>query len=122
MRSTWLQPSPRLARLGTHVVAPALAVLTLGGCVVAPPYAVAPAPYGYAEASAPPPPPQYEVVGAAPYPGYFWITGNWVWGGGRYAWHPGYWQAPRPGYRWAPQRWVRHGGVWRAQGGYWERR
>jgi len=68
-----------------------------------------------------PPALQYEAVGVAPAPGYFWIGGGWFWESGRYGWHPGYWAAPRPGYRWAPRTWVRAGGGWRAREGHWER-
>lgn len=97
-------------------------LVVLSGCVVAPaPYVAAPYPY-YTESNVAPPPPVSEVVGIAPYPGYFWISGYWSWVGGRYAWHQGHWQAPRQGYRWVPHRWERQGDAWRAQQGHWERR
>ena len=84
----------------------------------------APAPgyYSGEVVAAAPPALQFEAVGVAPVPGYFWIGGGWFWEGGRYAWHPGYWSAPRAGYRWVPRTWVRAGGGWRAAGGRWERR
>jgi hypothetical protein len=85
----------------------------LSGCIVAP----APGVVTYTA----PPAPQVEVVGVAPTPGYFWVGGWWAWEGGRYGWHPGYWQAPRPGYHWAPHRWVRAGGGWRMEPGHWAR-
>ena len=69
-----------------------------------------------------PPAVQYEVVGVAPTPGYFWVGGAWFWEGGRYAWHPGYWAAPRPGYRWVPHAWVHAQGAWHMRPGHWERR
>jgi len=68
-----------------------------------------------------PPASQYEVVGVPPVSGYFWISGVWVWEGGRHVWHPGYWSAPRPGYTWVPHRWHREGREWRMNGGHWLR-
>ena len=97
--------------------AAALMCVALSGCIVAP----APAYEGEAVYQAPPAP-QYEVVGVAPTPGYFWIGGAWFWEGGRYGWHPGHWEAPRPGYRWAPHRWNHVGKGWRMAPGHWERR
>ena len=89
----------------------------LSGCIVAP----APAYEGEAVYQAPPPV-QYEAVGIAPSPGYFWIGGAWLWEGGRYGWRPGHWEAPRPGYRYVPHRWHHVGNGWRAAPGHWERR
>lgn len=106
----------RLKSLRIVAVA-ALLSAGLSACIVAP----APGYYGetvYQE----PPAVQYETVGIAPYPGYFWIGGSWFWEGGRYAWHPGRWEAPRAGYRWAPRRWERTRGGWHARDGHWERR
>jgi WXXGXW repeat (2 copies) len=98
-------------------IAGALMSIALSACVVAP----APG-YGEVVAYQAPPAPQYEVVGVAPTPGYFWIGGAWFWEGGRYAWHPGHWEAPRAGYRWVPHAWVRAGGAWHMRPGHWERR
>jgi hypothetical protein len=108
----------------------ALTTMTiLSACVVAP----APAPYYRADviypdappppliAYSPPPPQQYEVVGVPPVPGYFWISGVWIWEGGRHVWHSGHWSAPRPGYRWEPHRWHQAGHEWRMDGGHWVR-
>ena len=95
----------------------ALLGAALSACVVAP----APGYYSGEVVYAAPPALQYEVVGVAPAPGYFWIGGGWFWEGGRYAWHRGYWSAPRAGYHWVPRTWVRAGGGWRAHGGRWER-
>jgi YXWGXW repeat-containing protein len=72
------------------LLAGALLGAALSGCIVAP----APAYEGEAVYQAPPPV-QYEAVGVAPSPGYFWIGGAWFWEGGRYGWHPGHWEAPR---------------------------
>lgn len=100
------------------------ALLTVGGaltgCVVAPAYPARPV---YADEGVPvaPPPPQYEVIGVAPYPGWFWIGGFWTWRAGRHAWVDGHWQAPRPGYRWQPHRWepISRGRGWREVPGRW---
>lgn len=100
------------------VVAAVLLSAALTACIVAP----APGYYSGEVVSTAPPALQYEAVGVAPTPGYFWIGGGWFWEGGRYAWHPGYWAAPRPGYRWATRSWVRAGGGWRVREGHWERR
>lgn len=104
----------------------AAAVVALAGCVVAP-YQPYPG-YGY-EAGAvavEPPPPRYEVVGVAPYPGWFWISGYWTWSSNRHVWVGGRWEAPRPGYRWTPHRWEpisggRGGRGWREVPGRWDR-
>lgn len=92
----------------------------LSACVVAP----APG-YGYYDSGAvsyaAPPPPQYEAVGVAPAPGYFWIGGSWFWDGGRYSWHHGYWERPRPGYSWVPHTWHHNNGSWHEQPGHWAR-
>lgn len=89
--------------------------LALTGCIVVPadPY--------YGPGMVAPPAPRVEVIGAAPYPGYFWIGGYWNWVGHRHVWVPGYWAAPRPGYRWAPHAWRPYGGGWRAYPGRWHR-
>jgi len=96
-------------------LAGALLAAALSACVVAP------APYGAEVVVAPsaPPPLQYEVVGVAPAPGYFWVGGAWFWEGGRYAWHGGHWMAPRPGYRWVPHTWAHANNGWHMQPGHW---
>jgi len=105
------RPCARIALAG------ALIGMLLSACVVAPvPVA------GEVVAYEAPPALQYEVVGVAPVPGYFWIGGAWFWEGGRYAWHPGHWEAPRPGYRWVPHRWVNANGAWHMRPGHWVRR
>ena len=97
------------------MLASALIVASLCGCVVAPAE-----PAGVVTYSAPPPV-RYEAVGVAPTPGYFWVGGAWFWEGGRYAWHPGYWQAPRPGYHWVPHGWHSSGHAWHMSPGHWAR-
>jgi WXXGXW repeat (2 copies) len=98
-------------------LAGALLGVALSGCVVTPVGV-----RGEVVAYEAPPAVQYEAVGVAPAPGYFWIGGAWFWEGGRYAWHPGHWEAPRPGYRWVPHAWVHSGGAWHMHPGHWERR
>jgi hypothetical protein len=105
------------------------AITFLAACAVAP----APAPVYRANVIYPgaepapvvvysaPPAPQYEVIGTPPVPGYFWISGVWLWDGARYTWRPGYWSAPRPGYVWVPHRWHPSGNQWRMDGGHWLR-
>jgi hypothetical protein len=107
-------------------IALAAAVL-VSGCVVAPaPYhyhaavvypEVAPAPVVTFVA---PPAPYVETVGVPPVEGYFWISGVWLWEGGRHVWHAGHWQAPKPGYRWVPHHWHQVGNEWHMDGGHWQ--
>ncbi len=103
----------------------------LGGCVVVPAHrGYGGPPPGPVYSGNPddgvyvaPPPVQYEVVGVAPYPGWFWIGGFWTWRAHRHVWVGGHWQAPRPGYRWSPHRWEPHssGRGWRESPGRWNR-
>jgi hypothetical protein len=53
---------------------------------------------------------------AAPGDGYVWIDGDWVYGGGGYHWHNGYWGRPRSGRTWTAGHWD-HG----ARGYHWNR-
>jgi WXXGXW repeat (2 copies) len=100
-------------------LAGALVGVALSACVVVP----APGYYsGDVVAYQEPPPPQYEAIGVAPGPGFFWIGGGWFWEGGRYAWHPGHWDRERPGYRWVPHGWERRGNAWHMRRGHWEHR
>jgi hypothetical protein len=103
-------------------------VLSLAGCVVAPPYGAAYGP-GYVDpatgavvvAPMAPPSPYAETVTVAPGPGYFWIGGYWSWVGGRHVWTRGRWEAHRPGYRWEPRHWEQGPGGWHQRGGHWAR-
>ena len=99
-------------------IAGALMSVALSACVVAP----APGYRGEVVAYEAPPPVQYEAVGVAPAPGFFWIGGAWFWEGGRYAWHPGRWERERPGYRWVPHEWARGGNGWHMRPGHWQHR
>ena len=101
----------------------------VSGCVVAPaPYRYHPAVVVYPDsppatvvAYSAPPPPQVEVIGQPPVQGYIWISGVWLWEGGRHVWHSGHWNAPRPGYVWVPHRWHQEGNEWHMDGGHWNR-
>ena len=102
--------------------------MLISGCVVTP------VPYHYQQratlvypdyapptviAYAAPPPPQTEVIGVPPAPGHFWISGVWLWEGGRHVWHQGHWAEPRPGFIWVPHRWHQEGREWHMDGGHW---
>lgn len=57
---------------------------------------------------------------APPSERHIWIEGDWVWSGGRYQWHEGYWSVPRGNYKaWEEGRWEQgeHGWQWRK--GHW---
>jgi len=59
---------------------------------------------------------------AAPARDYVWVSGDWVWIGGRYQWHEGHWERPHRrsawvdghwqntnrGYKWVPGHWRRY--------------
>jgi hypothetical protein len=108
----------RLASLRI-ALAGALAAFALSGCVVTARPVVPVG--GEVVAYEAPPAPQYEVVGVAPTPGFFWIGGAWFWEGGRYAWHPGHWEAPRAGYHWVPHGYVHARDGWHMRPGHWAR-
>ncbi|MEO6316009.1 MAG: hypothetical protein ABIU63_07110 [Chitinophagaceae bacterium] len=59
-----------------------------------------------------PPPPSRSHV---------WVSGDWVWTGGRYQWHEGRWENPRRGAHWTDGHWqnTRHGSRWIP--GHWQR-
>jgi hypothetical protein len=92
-----------------------------GGCLVTAHGQVA-APTAVVEVDEDPPPPRYETVEVRP--GFVFITGHWVRGGGRWVWRDGYYERERAGYAWEPGRWETRGrshvwveGSWRAGGG-----
>lgn len=107
-------------------------VMSLSACVVVPRQAPYPnysnhsayensAPSTYVEVDVAPPAPMLETIGVAPNPAYFWVSGVWVWRGGRHVWNPGYWQAPRTGYYWEPHRWEHRSRSWHFNPGGWRR-
>jgi hypothetical protein len=110
-----------------------LAVLALGGCIVAP---VQPRPVVYntypvyAQPAPPqevvyvnvaPPPVQVEVIPVVPFIGAVWVHGFWGWNSGRHQWRPGHYVRPVAGYRFVPHRWDNSGGRWAQRGGHWAR-
>ena len=65
-----------------------------------------------------------EVVYVRPAPPtreHVWVSGDWVWTGGRYQWHEGHWERPRRGARWADGHWqdTPRGSKWVP--GHWQR-
>jgi hypothetical protein len=57
--------------------------------------------------------------GVAPGPGYVWIDGDWVYGGGRYSYQKGHWDHGRQGHSYAKGSWshTSHGYHWNR--GHW---
>ena len=97
----------------TQAVAALAFTLMIGGCVMQPGAPVF--------TTAAPPLFAAEYVGVAPGPGYFWVSGVWLWEAGGYVWHVGRWMASRPGFRWVPHQWVAVPGGWELHGGHWQR-
>jgi len=63
-----------------------------------------------------------EVVYVRPAPPsreHIWITGDWVWVGGRYEWREGHWERPRPAARWENGHWQETSRGWRWIPGHW---
>ena len=89
-------------------------------------------------AQSPQPPPKNERPAPAGDARATWVSGQWVWSGGRgeWVWHPGSWRAPEapalrvemtgvppnPGCTWALGYWSWEGtsGTWSWQKGYWK--
>lgn len=71
---------------------------------------------------APPPPPRRIHKIAKPGPQYFWVSGHYVWRGGRYVWVKGHWKKKRPGYVWVQGHWAKRGGYYVWIEGHWRRR
>ena len=74
------------------ITALATASVLLSACVVTPD------PYYDRPVRVAPPPLRQEYPGYAPYQDYIWVSGYWGWGGARYDWIPGRWEAPRQGH------------------------
>lgn len=55
----------------------------------------------------------------APYPGAYWVPGEWAWRGNRYVYISGYYAQPRRGHVYVQGYWhpVRRGYAWHR--GYW---
>jgi hypothetical protein len=63
-----------------------------------------------------------EVIYERPLPPsreHIWITGDWFWEGGRYAWHEGHYERRREGYRWEGGHWQNARGGWKWVRGHW---
>ncbi len=56
----------------------------------------------------------------SPGDGYIWIDGDWVWEGGRYNWHNGYWSRPRGTRVWVSGGWESRGGGYAWRRGHWK--
>ncbi len=107
------------------------AALVLSGCVVTPypyrPYqssVVVSQPQRVVDieyVQSAPPAPYAEVVPVSPGAGHVWISGAWIWSGGRHQWQAGYWSRPPVGSnRWQSGGWKHEPGRgWYRQGGYW---
>lgn len=55
----------------------------------------------------------------APSREHIWITGDWVWSGGRYQWHEGHWERRREGVVWDNGHWQDTRGGWKWIPGHW---
>jgi hypothetical protein len=68
----------------------------------------------------PPDPPETAPAGAPPAADSFYVPGQYVWTGERYAWRAGYWGRVQVGYVWVPAhfRWTPYGYIYIA--GYWD--
>jgi hypothetical protein len=68
----------------------------------------------------PPEPPETAPAGAPPAADSFYVPGQYVWTGERYAWRAGYWGRVQAGYVWVPAhfRWTPYGYIYIA--GYWD--
>jgi WXXGXW repeat (2 copies) len=71
---------------------------------------------GYVDAQ---PADEYYDQGVAPGPGYVWIDGDWVWGGGRYTYHHGYWGHARAGRTWQKGNWAHTSRGYHWNSGHW---
>ena len=67
-----------------------------------------------------PPPPPLPETGAAPFPGYSWEPGHWVWNGTQYVWQPGnYIVQPTNNATFTPGHWQQYPGGWAWVDGRW---
>lgn len=56
---------------------------------------------------------------AAPYDGAVWVSGDWVWNGGRYVYRNGYYARPRSGRAWVAGSWERSNRGYHWRRGHW---
>ena len=127
-----------MTRFTTWLLALALSMPIISGCVVRaavpvgppPPEPVyyppqpAPAPEVYVDEQpmfvpGAPPPPQQEFIPMAPGPNYYWVRGYWNWDNYQWQWVPGYWEWAAPGQLYMEPRYVIINGRWQYQRGYW---
>jgi hypothetical protein len=66
------------------------------------------------------PPDVVYVRSASPGPGYVWVSGDWVWSGGKYRWREGYWHAAKPGRNWKSGYWEKDPNGYKWQKGRWQ--
>ncbi len=65
-----------------------------------------------------------EVVYVRPAPPsreHIWISGDWIWAGGRYEWREGHWDRPRQGRIWREGHWQNTNRGYRWIPGHWDR-
>jgi hypothetical protein len=95
-------------------------VLGIGGAILqpwAPTHAVA-----QGAAPQPPPPPQVESPGPPPNPNAVWVSGHWLWQGGKYQWVQGRWEtAPAGASAYVPGRHKQTGQGWVWEPGRWRK-
>jgi hypothetical protein len=64
-----------------------------------------------------------EVVYVRPAPPsreHVWVSGDWVWAGGRYEWREGHWERPRAAARWESGHWQDTSRGWKWIPGHWK--
>jgi hypothetical protein len=62
-----------------------------------------------------------EVIGPAPGPDYFYVSGQYIPDEEGVIWRPGFWYRSPPGWEWSPARWVRQSSGWVFREGHWNR-
>ena len=119
------------SRLLVGIVASALGLVFLAGCVTRTVYVErrvpAPATTGTATpgtddsivVQSEPPPLREEVITVSPGPDFFWVGGYWYWRNG-WVWIGGHWDhRPRPGAIWVAPVWEHHPHGWIYSHGHW---
>ena len=98
-------------------------VLGIGGAILQPwpPWAPRNA-VAQGAAPQPPPPPQVESPGPPPNPNAVWVSGHWLWQGGKYQWVQGRWEtAPTGASAYVPGRHKQTGQGWVWEPGRWRK-